>query len=62
MIANRCSTLQRLINRLAPNGERLCFCYEAGPCPIFNKIFDKFVKFHCFCDLPEYFFFNFNKL
>ena len=24
--------------------------------PIFNKIFDKFVKFHCFCDLSEYFF------
>ena len=24
--------------------------------PIFNKIFEKFVKFHCFCDLPDYFF------
>ena len=31
-IANRRSALKRLIARLAPKGETLNFCYEAGPC------------------------------
>ena len=31
-IANRRSALKRLIARLAPTGETLSFCYEAGPC------------------------------
>ncbi len=39
--------LRELENRVEWDDERW---------PIFNKIFEKFVKFHCFCDLPEYFF------
>ena len=31
-IANRRSALRRVIDRLAPKGETLNFCYEAGPC------------------------------
>ena len=31
-IQNRRSALERLIARLALKGEKLCFCYEAGPC------------------------------
>lgn len=31
-IANRRSALKRVIDRLAPKGEMLNFCYEAGPC------------------------------
>ena len=31
-IANRRSALRRLITRLAPKGETLSFCYEAGSC------------------------------
>ena len=31
-IANRRSALKRLIASLAPQGEPLSFCYEAGPC------------------------------
>ena len=31
-IRNRRSALERLVARLAPQGEKLSFCYEAGPC------------------------------
>jgi hypothetical protein len=31
-IRNEPSAIRRLVGKLAPNGELLSFCYEAGPC------------------------------
>ena len=46
-IRNRRSALERLIARLALKGEKLCFCYEAGPCGyrIYREITE--IGHHC---------------